>query len=186
MPYANPERVINMLWSLPQSDNARLYAVLDGARNNGIYSAILKSECEFECLYMGELDPELAEAAPYLVNLERDKPFADWLVKKGWGDSWGIFIQSAAAFRDLKRHLRKFLMVYDTDAKPMYFRYYDPRVLRVYLPTCNAEELAIIFGPVRAYLLEDKDPNTLLQFSNVAGALQEQKNSIEVSQGPQS
>lgn len=166
------EKIADLLWSIPQSDNTYLYAILDGARNEGIYPAVLQSGCEFECLYMGELDPDLAEAAPYLVKLEQGKPFTDWLIDKGWGDSWGIFVHTAAAFRDLKRHLRKFLMVYDADAKPMYFRYYDPRVLRTYLPTCNSEELAIVFGPVKSYLLEDKNPSNLLQFSVAAGRLE--------------
>jgi hypothetical protein len=28
------------------------------------------------------------------------------------------------------------------------FRYYDPRVLRVYLPSCRPSELETVFGPV--------------------------------------
>ena len=61
-------------------------------------------------------------------------------------------------------HLRTFLKVYGPDLKPLYFRYYDPRVLRVYLPTCNDQELQTVFGPVLRYLLEDEDPATLLKF----------------------
>ena len=182
MPYTHPERIMHILAAFPPDGNTHLYAILDGARNSGIYSELLQSGCEFECLYRGELDPELAEAAPYLVRLEKDQPFANWLVREGWGDSWGIYLHSAIAFRDLKRHLRKFLMVYDADAKPMYFRYYDPRVLRTYLPTCNAEELATVFGPIKCFLMEDKDPNSLLYFSNTEGLLQEQKIPIKTSQ----
>ena len=45
-----------------------------------------------------------------------------------------------------------------------YFRYYDPRVLRVYLPTCNARELQTVFGPVLRYLVEDEKPTGLWTF----------------------
>lgn len=55
----------------------------------------------------------------------------------------------------LRRHFRRFLRVTDEQGQPLMFRYYDPRVLRVYLPTCTAEELALVFGPVSAYLIED-------------------------------
>jgi hypothetical protein len=66
-------------------------------------------------------------------------------------------------------------MVYSPEAKPMYFRYYDPRVLRIYLPTCNAQELATVFGPVTSFVLEDADASTLLRLSSSEGALQVQK-----------
>lgn len=178
MPFSNPERITAMLWPNPQNDNTHLFVILDGARNSGLYTAIQQSECEFECLYRGELDPDLAAVAPYLVRLERDKPFVNWLIDKGWGDSWGVFLHSTVAFRDLKRHLRKFLMVYDADAKPLYFRYYDPRVLRIYLPTCTSEELATVFGPIHSFLLEDSDPNILLHFISAAGKLEVQKISL--------
>ena len=56
-------------------------------------------------------------------------------------------------------------MVQGPEGENLYFRYYDPRVLRIYLPTCNQEEMATLFGPVTAYLLEDKDPDLLLRFT---------------------
>ena len=174
---SDPEMVLNEIWSATdrQRGETSLYAVLDGARHATIYSAIQKSGFQFECLYRGEIDSDLAEAAPYLVRLEPDMPFTHWLIAKGWGDSWGIFLVAAAALRDVRQHLRKFLMVYDADGKPLYFRYYDPRVLRVYLPTCNAEELGIFFGPVQSYMLEDADSRTLLRFTTASGTLQQQK-----------
>ncbi|MGZ5092420.1 MAG: DUF4123 domain-containing protein [Burkholderiales bacterium] len=170
-----PENLIDALWPPGKEDGAMVYTVLDGARNAGIYPAAIKSGCEYQCLYRGELEPDLAEAAPYLVKLDKAHPFTYWLLGKGWGDSWGIFVQSTATLRDLRHHFRKFLMVYSPEAKPLYFRYYDPRVLRVYLPTCNAGELATVFGPVTSYVLEDADANTLLRLSSSDGALQVQK-----------
>jgi hypothetical protein len=174
---AEPDMVLHEIWSAADKKrgDTELYAVLDGARNGSLYSAIKKSGFQYECLYRGELDPDLAEAAPYVVRLEPDMPFTHWLVAKGWGDSWGIFLAAAASLRDMRQHLRKFLMVFDPNAKPLYFRYYDPRVLRVFLPTCNAEELAQFFGPVQSYMLEDDDAKTLLRFTTASGSLQQQK-----------
>ena len=54
--------------------------------------------------------------------------------------------------------------MHDPTGKPLLFRYYDPRVLRVYLPTCNAEELKTLFGPVQAYIMEDESGAAMLRF----------------------
>jgi len=62
-------------------------------------------------------------------------------------------------------------MVHDEAGKPLYFRFYDPRVLRTYLPTCNASELAQIFGPVECYVQEGEDPGVLLRFRQAGGKL---------------
>jgi hypothetical protein len=43
-------------------------------------------------------------------------------------------------------------------------RLYDPRVLRIYLPTCNAAETQEFFGPVSRFLMEASDPQLMLQF----------------------
>lgn len=169
MASANVKRVIDYLWwSEEGRETPRVYALLDAARDESIYPKILDSGVESTCLYRGEKAMTLAWVAPYLVELHREDPFTEWLLENGWGKSWGVFVVSEATLSELKRHFRAFLMVYDEENNPLYFRYYDPRVLRVYLPTCNAGELAIVFGPVGTYFLEDNDGTALLEFS-VAG-----------------
>lgn len=174
MPYTHADKVLHTLRSMPSRDNTELYAVLDGARNDSIHPAITKSGCEFECLYTGELAPDLVRAAPYLVKLRHGDVFTDVLVENGWGDSWGVFLRTATPFKQLRRHLRTFLMVYDPAIQPMYFRYYDPRVLRTFLPTCDKEQLSTMFGPVQCFMLEDANPDVLLRFSIASGSLQSQ------------
>jgi len=141
----------------------QVYAVLDGASVPNLLSELEASQTRNQCLLRGELDPALANAAPYLVHLQADSPLTDWLLK-GWGNHWGIFVITQAEFIDLRKHLRAILVVYDPDGKPLYFRYYDPRVLQVYLTTCNAQETKQVFGPVLAYITEGQTAKTLLRF----------------------
>jgi hypothetical protein len=148
-----------------------LYAILDAARNERIHPSLVDSDSVYCCLYRGEIAPELAEVAPYLVALEQNAPFTSWLIGQGWGDSWGIFLDSSASLNELRRHFRRFLMVYDEQGKPLYFRYYDPRVWRAYLPTCNAAELRIVFGPVSRYLIEGEDRDSFAEFTHVDSRL---------------
>jgi hypothetical protein len=145
-------------------DSANVFAILDGAAIPNLLDELYELHSEFICLYRGELEPDIAHVAPYLVQLDDESDFTEWLIEGGWGKHWGIFAWSDVDLRTMRKHLRNFLTVYDSDGKPLLFRYYDPRVLRLYLPTCNAEELKTVFGPVESYLLEGEDPNTLLRF----------------------
>ena len=144
--------------------DANLYAILDGASIEGLLERFERDNPEQICLYRGELARDLAEAAPYLVRLEPESDFTTWVLTRGWGEHWGVFAMTEADMRALRQHFRRFLMVHDHTGKPLYFRYYDPRVLRVYLPTCNAQELQIIFGPVSRYVSEAEEPAALLEF----------------------
>ncbi|MHC4742286.1 MAG: DUF4123 domain-containing protein [Planctomycetota bacterium] len=144
-----------------------VYAVLDGASVPQLPQMLWKREPEHVCLYRGELEPDIAAVAPYLVKLEHDHPFTKMVCEQGWGKHWGIFAIAPVEveLRDLRQHFRRFLMVYDPDGKLVYFRYYDPRVLRVYLPTCNAEEIRSVFGPISNYVFEDEDSSAMLRLS---------------------
>ncbi|MET0645142.1 MAG: DUF4123 domain-containing protein [Pyrinomonadaceae bacterium] len=157
---------------------ANVYAVLDGASVAELLPRLYELEPEHECLYRGELEPDMAEVAPYLVRLEPETEFADWVLEEGWGRHWGVFAVTDAPLREAHKHFRTFLTVYDPEGKPMLFRYYDPRVLRVYLPTCNGEELRAVFGPVSCYLLEAEDPNTLLSFRLDGEALRREESAL--------
>ena len=164
-------------------ETANVYAVLDGASVPDLLTQLYELEPEFECLYRGELEPDIAEVAPYLVCLDPDSEFTRWLLAEGWGQHWGVFASSDADMRALRRHFRTFLIVYDPDGKPLYFRYYDPRVLRLYLPTCNDAELQTVFGPVVSYLLEDVDPKQLLRFQFTAGTLRQERHALDDGEG---
>lgn len=167
----DPDSLRAQLWrTRPDGSAPQIYAIVDGARGDAAYEKIMAAETETVCLYRGELHPELAKAAPYLVALTPELPITSWLLH-GWGESWGIFVDSGAEMRLLRRHFRTFLMVYDEARKPMYFRYYDPRVLRVFLPTCNADELKVLFGPVDEYLMESEDGGDVVRFTVADGEL---------------
>jgi hypothetical protein len=173
-----PQRIGSYLFA---EGRKNVYAVLDGASIPDLLQSLYDHEPEYECLFRGELEPDMAEVAPYLVRLERRSAFTDRVIGRGWGRHWGIFAVSEADMRVMRRHFRTFLMVHDPHGKPLYFRYYDPRVLSVYLPTCSADELKTVFGPVEYYLLEDEGPNTALRFRNSSGILIQENLPLTIS-----
>ena len=142
-----------------------VFAVLDAARDPlRILGMLRDSEAQYQSLYEGMQGKVLEAYAPYLVRLPGDSRVLETLIALGWGKGWGIFVVSAADFTSLRKHFRTFLIVKSPEGKQLYFRYYDPGVLRVYLPTCNAAETNFVFGPVAAYLCEGESLDTLLVF----------------------
>jgi len=160
---ARTEAIRRALFARPEH---RLYAVLDGAAFEGLPAVLQRYGVEHVCLLRGELDPELAQVAPYLATVPPDSEFAAYLLEQGWGDYWGLFVRSACDFRTLRMHLRQLLEVWDPEGTPLYFRFYDPRVFRVFLPTCDDEQLEQIFDDVvEAFFTEGEDASQLLRFS---------------------
>lgn len=155
------EAVRQQLFAIPETT---VYAILDGASVSDLPQTLTRMGVQAECLFRGELEPDMTQVAPYLAVLQPDHPFTEWLLQEGWGRHWGVFAISKANLRTLRMHLRTILKVYSPDLQPLYFRYYDPRVLSVYLPTCNEQELQTVFGPVLRYIMEDKEPSILLKF----------------------
>lgn len=168
---SDPTLVQAFRQALADEPGQRLYAVLDGASNPNLLALLAEHRLSPVCLMAGQLEPELARAAPYLVEAPPLSPFTELLLTRGLGQHWGILATSGEALRALRMHFRRLLSVWSPDGKPLYFRYYDPRVLRVYLPTCNAEELAAVFGPVAAYYAENETADGLQRFTLGAAGL---------------
>ena len=162
VPSTPKEKLITML----RGEFQPLYALLDAACEPSVLKVLFESKEQYQSLFEGQQGAQLAHFAPYLVRLPAESPFIASLVEQGWGKNWGIFVTCQETLEDLRRHFRHFLMVKLPDRKQAYFRFYDPRVLRLYLPTCTAEEIRLIFGPIKYYLMEDEMPDTLLRFSN--------------------
>lgn len=136
-------------------ESARAYAVLDGAGVPDLPLKIYEMQPRAVCLYRGEIEPDVAEVAPYLVELFPEDDFTEWLLnEQQGGKNWGIFARSRYSLTEVRKHFRKFLTVYDERGNPMLFRFYDPRVLRKFLPTCDEESLKSLFATVSSYLAE--------------------------------
>jgi hypothetical protein len=136
----------------------RLYAVLDAARSSRVIQLLHESVDETRSLYEGVEGEALANVAPYMVGFEEDSGLLDRLLREGWGQSWGVFVESPVSFELLRRHFRRFLMVEEEETGGrMYFRFYDPRVLREFLPLATTRQRDEIFADViESFLLEDE------------------------------
>lgn len=156
-----------LLRQLLANPHLHAYAVLDGASNPALLDHLYADEQpEFACLYRGELEPDIAECAPYLVLLEQNSAFTDWLTGDGWGLHWGVYALAECDLKTLRYHLRKLNMIYEPEThKPLLFRYYDPRVLSVFLPTCLPKQVNDFFGPVHSWLAERKDGAAMQLFA---------------------
>ena len=132
----------------------KLYGVVDTARDPKLYDLVMACPNR-DCLFAGVIDEPLNRAAPYLVELDDKTPLKDIWRTKGWGQAWGILIRSPLDLNDLRRHLRKFLLAQLPDGNAVFFRFYDPRVWRVYWPSCTEEEKAKWMEGVEAFVAEE-------------------------------
>ena len=129
-------------------DAARLKQNLDEAK-------ALNPSCI--SLYNGELEAQLQNAFPFLFSFEENPEFANWYFKNGWGQSWGVLLYSEYDIQKTAAHLKKNILVNTENEKEYFFRFYDPRVLRIFLPTCNTKQLKEFFGPIEQFICEDED-----------------------------
>ena len=142
-----------VLW--PKGLRRDIWMIVDAARDPRIFPALLDYHVEYTCLYSGPLHPQLELAAPYLVRLDYEHSGSRRLIRDAWGNSWGVFLKADTGKERLRKHLRGFLVVKDQRNRRLVFRYYDPRVLNVYLPTCTGDELETVFGPVERFWAEN-------------------------------
>jgi hypothetical protein len=143
---------------------ARIFAVLDGAQIPDLRMKLYEMKPVHYCLMTGDLKPDMQEVAPYMVRLLPNTPFSDWLLSECWGKNWGIFAQTKETVLEMRKHFSSLLTVYDDTGNPMTFRYYDPRVWRKFLPTCEASEVKTLFGKVDTILVESEDKESLIQY----------------------
>jgi hypothetical protein len=145
-----------------------VYAVIDGAAMPGhgpdLQQIILDSSAPHARLLKGDHPPEVEAVAPRLVMLQPDSAVTSWFFGQGWGLGLGVLALAAADLRTMRRHFQALMQVSLPDGRIVSFRWYDPAILRVYLPSCTATEAGFVFGPVALYLTEGDDPHELRQF----------------------
>lgn len=157
-----------------------LYCILDAARDPQIYPRLraLAASVPVMPLYQGAAAVEMAAVAPYLVYLGDRTEVFDWIFDAGWGRGWGIFVWSPQIADGLRAHFRKLTLVRTEQNARLWFRFYDPRVLRAFLPTCDAGQLREMFGSIQCLMAEDADGAALLSFRQRDGNLHAERFSL--------
>jgi hypothetical protein len=148
-----------------------LYGLVDPAADDRIYP-LVKKVPDHRCLFGGPLDPPKERLAPHIVGLDAGSEFKDAWLQEGWGQSWGIMCYAPESLAEVRRHFRNFLQAMLPDRSIGLFRFYDPRIWRVYLPTCNAGELAQWFRMVDEFIAETPDGTGMIRYSLRDGKLE--------------
>lgn len=162
-----------------------LYSVVDGAKDYKL--ALASRDLLGEPLrpLFEDAPAHMDRVGPYLARIQCCNRYPDYmrLWAERMGDNAGILLLSSAWPKVIRAHLRSIFTVYDEMGSMFYFRYYDPRVIRTYLPTCTAKESRQFFGPIRSILVEDEAVGVMRHYRSGQAAVQMDTEHIPVSTG---
>lgn len=159
--------------------NEIVYAVLDAAAEGDLLHRLRTDRLRFSCLFEGKQPKDVARVAPYLVALRHNSEFTEWLFEQGWDRHLGIVVLSRKPFLEVLDHLRSVSYVESQEGRRLWFRFYDPRVLRAYLPTCTPIELTWFFGlTADSVFTSDREAGYYLRFGVGDGQLIEARGAL--------
>lgn len=142
----------------------RAFALLDASQSPDIPICLEGFSDPARCLFDGAAYEDMAEVAPWLVELTRYSDAWDWFVEEGYGQNWGILIHSRLELPRLKTHLKKFLKIEDEDGERYFFKYYRPEHFNRYAPGFDDAQRAAFWRGIEAVCAESKgDVATLLR-----------------------
>jgi hypothetical protein len=160
-------RLPSLLALHEQIPGSNLYCVIDAAADPCIYAGL--RECAAEelivPLYEGAAARELAAVAPYLAAPIAEGPLLEWLSGPIWDANWGIFVWSEAEPAEVRSHFRRLSKVRTEDGRILLFRLYDPRILSIFLPICDAAQREEVFGPVVQFAARVAPGSTISLFT---------------------
>ena len=162
------------LWATLRAMRAdlRLYAIFDGARRSpDVYEAIQASRLPAEPLIGKQIATALLRVSPWLVELPRQSAHPRGLLERFYGQSACVFFCAPAELpmSRLALQLKRIVRVQVEGGDRYLFRYFDPRVLRAFLPTCSGSQWEQIRGAIEVFFAESEDPAVLIRFADDNG-----------------
>ena len=159
---AKPSPLATLAGLLAEARDARLYAIVDGASDIELAMTARLLGRRLFTLFEGDMAIHVAHAGPILIPLEAE-PLAfleKWV--EALGKNAGVLLQTSAELPALFAQLRHIFVVKDEEGQEYFLRFYDPRVLRGFLPTCTPDERAEFFGPVTRWIVENETGDAYL------------------------
>jgi len=149
-------------------DGSKLYAIADA----GIYRELI-GELDIEnpqhlILFKDDFVREYENVAPYIIALDKDDPFTEKLISKGYGKTWLTFVISSREMYALAFELRELINVYSQKhEKEIIFRFYDPRNLDRYFKMLTQEDVQELFAYISGLFayVDLEDNNKLIVYA---------------------
>lgn len=119
----------------------RTYIILDATKLGSGASEIECCDMPFQSLFIGKAARDLADIAPYIVQLDPRKRFTRRLFRYDprlpakmtsmhlWHREPGIYIRTRLTMDEIRRRFRRFTRVRDDSGAWFVLRFYDPNVL---------------------------------------------------------
>ncbi|MCW8090317.1 DUF4123 domain-containing protein [Alteromonas sp. ASW11-130] len=162
----NNDQVKHVQSILFAEEEHNVYAVVDGAACPELRFKLYDWQPISSCLWSGDLEPDIEEVAPYMVKLEKGADITEWLIKEGWGNHWNIFVSSILNPKEFRKQIRKLQLARSPEGKTLFFRFYDPRVLEIFLPSSDAQQRVDVFMKIERFYFPSSEMNSLLCVSN--------------------
>ncbi|PXF64393.1 DUF4123 domain-containing protein [Kangiella spongicola] len=143
------------------------YAIIDAAKKGSIPYFLEGMKATFASLLQGDDAKKLAEVAPYIVLLEKGSDVSQWYMEKLYGNSVGFALKTNLGIEGLIQFwARKVKTRIPGTEEKGFFRYYDPSVLREYLPILEEDnELIEFMGTTNSILVEAQKPEQLFVYT---------------------
>ncbi|MBR9979473.1 MAG: DUF4123 domain-containing protein, partial [Desulfatitalea sp.] len=143
----------------PAAPDVGCYALVDcaAATDDTLYVHLSDPDTNKHPLLTGEPAWRNQRSAPYLVPLDDQPALAQWLLEKGWGRGWAVYLSTAADPKTLLTHLRRYFRIRTENGRNTYFRYFDPVILGPFLSDLSEAEQGAFFGPIHRFCFEDEN-----------------------------
>ncbi|MBK4218240.1 DUF4123 domain-containing protein [Paracoccus caeni] len=164
----------------------RAFALLDASQSPDIPIYLEGFSDPVRCLFDGAANDDMAEVAPWLVELTRYSDAWDWFVEEGYGQNWGILVHSRLELPRLKTHLKKFLKIEDEDGERYFFKYYRPEHFNRYAPGFDDTQRAAFWRGIEAVYAESKGDMAMLLRHGLYGGGKHRRQKFDVSEAGKS
>jgi hypothetical protein len=150
------------------------FLIFDGAKYGVETFSGKVSGAQPVSLFKGDGFEYLAQVGPYFLSKSTAFEIFDLVRSVTWGNAATIYFHSPLAHGIIMNHFRKFLLVKTEDNLQLYFRFYDPRVLKIFLPTCDKQQIIEFFGPVESFIVEGETKEEAIRFWHENGELKQE------------
>ncbi|UIN21229.1 DUF4123 domain-containing protein [Herbaspirillum frisingense] len=127
------------------------YLLLDGAQAEGSHLALQAMRVPYASLFEGKREEVLPEIAPLLValsglDMQRRERLVSWILPLAFSVPCLSWYESPLPLPALAAHLRNFHQVGLSDGQAMMMRWYDTRILPIWLQALDPEQARLFTG----------------------------------------